>query len=258
LLPLPHAIDEMQFAGFLRGKPLEMVQCLTSDIMVPAHADLVIEGYLDPFELCRGGDFGNHTGYYVNPGDLPLMHISCITRAQKPIFPATVVGVPPMEDCQMAKAAERIMLPFMRLALPEIVEINLPLEGIFHGAAIVSIEKRLPGQGRKVMEEIWSKGWLSGSRLLVVVDADMDVCEPSRVFWKALNCVDWQRDLVISDLPGGKERTDRCLPFGGRLGIDATRKLPEEGVAVWPEEVAMDEVVMKLVGKRWREYGFRE
>ena len=256
MLPLPAAVDEMQFAGFLRGKQVEVVQCRTSGIMVPANAELVIEGYIDPCELGSGGEFGNHTGFYAPPQELPVMHVDCITRRRDPVFPATVVGPPPMEDCHMARAAERLMLPFTRLELPEIVEINLPLEGIFHGAAIVSIDKRAPGQGRLVMERLWAKGWLSGSRLLVVVDGDVDVCDLSRVFWKVLNSSNWTRDLAISDITGGKDGPESRLPFGGRLGVDATRKLPGEGVSAWPSEIAMDAGVRELVAKRWREYGF--
>ena len=146
------------------------------------------------------------------------------------------------------------MLPFMRLALPELVEINLPVEGIFHGAAVVSIDKHVPGQARRVMEALWSGGWLAGSRLLVVVDADLDVHDLSRTFWKVLNNVEWRRDLVLADPTGGKAG---ALPFGGRLGIDATRKLVGELEAgEWPREIAMDEAVRDLVAKRWREYGF--
>jgi 4-hydroxy-3-polyprenylbenzoate decarboxylase len=247
--PLPDSIDEMQFAGFLRGQRVEMARCLTCDIMVPAGAELVIEGEIDPLETCSGGAFGNHTGYYTQPQELPVMRITCITRRQEPIFPATVVGPPPMEDCYLAKGVERLMLPFLRLALPELVEINLPIEGIFHGAAVVSIDKRIPGQARRVMETLWSGGWLSASRLLVVVDADLDVSDLSRTFWKVLNNVEWRRDLVLADPPGGKG--------GGRLGIDATRKLAEElETGEWPREIAMDVAVRGLVEKRWREYGF--
>jgi 4-hydroxy-3-polyprenylbenzoate decarboxylase len=235
------------------------VHCLSSDIMVPAHAELVIEGYLDPFEMGRGGAFGNHTGFYSPARDLPVMRITCITRRRKPIFPATVVGPPPMEDCQMAKAAERLMLPFTRFELPEIVEINLPTEGIFHGAAVVAIDKRFPGHARKVMEALWAKGWLRGSRLLVVVDRDLDVHDLSHAYWKVLNNVDWKRDLVFAGPSGEQDRPDSAFPFGGKLGIDATRKLPGEGISsAWPREIGMDETIKELVGKRWREYGFQE
>ena len=230
MLPLPAVIDEMQFAGFLRGKPVELVRCLTSGIMVPAHAELVMEGYIDPGEICSGGEFGNHTGFYAPAGELPVLHFTRITRRKEPVFPATVVGRPPMEDCYMAKAAERLMLPFTRLELPEVVEINLPLEGIFHGTAVVAIDKRHPGQGREVMAALWARGWLAGARLLVVVDGDVDVHDLSRTFWKVVNSVDWQRDLVFADVSGQKNRPDSGRPYGGRLGIDATRKLPGEGM----------------------------
>ncbi|HEY6871994.1 MAG TPA: UbiD family decarboxylase [Geobacteraceae bacterium] len=252
--PLPGSIDEMQFAGFLRGRPVEMVRCRTSSIMVPAGAELVIEGEIDPTEMLSGGAFGNHTGFYTSPQALPVMRITCITRRGEPIYPATVVGPPPMEDCWLAKGVERLMLPFLQLELPEIAEINLPVEGIFHGAAVVAIEKRAPGQARRVMETLWNGGWLAAARLLVVVDADLDVRNLSRTFWKVLNSVEWRRDLVIADSPGDG---GGMLPFGGRLGIDATRKLVGEGLVYeWPREIAMDETVQELVGKRWREYGF--
>jgi 4-hydroxy-3-polyprenylbenzoate decarboxylase len=258
MLPLPAAVDEMQFAGFLRGAPLDTVRCRTSDLMVPAHAELVIEGFVDPQETSEGGFFGNHTGYYVPTGELPVMRIACITRRREPVFPATIVGRPPMEDCHMAKAVERLMLPFTRLELPEIVEINLPLEGIFHGAAVVAIDKKSPGQGRRVMNTLWAKGWLSSARLLIVVDRDVDVHDPSHVFWKVLNSAEWTRDLVMAPPEERAGRPDSGLPFGGRLGVDATRKLPGEGfTGSWPMEVEMDEATRELIGKRWQEYGFR-
>jgi 4-hydroxy-3-polyprenylbenzoate decarboxylase len=259
ILPLPVEVDEMQFAGFLRGAPLEMVRCQTSDLMVPAHAELVIEGFVDPQETAEGGRFGNHTGYYVPTGELPVMHIACITRRRDPVFLATIVGRPPMEDCHMAKAGARLMLPFTQLDLPEVTDISLPQEGIFHRAAIVAIDKRSPGQGRDVMAALWTKGWLSGARLLIVVDRDVDVHDPSHVFWKVLNSTEWSRDLVVAPPERDNGRPVEGFPFGGRLGIDATRKLPDEGIAGnWPEEVEMDGATRELIGNRWHEYGFRE
>jgi 4-hydroxy-3-polyprenylbenzoate decarboxylase len=165
-----------------------------------------------------------------------------------------------MEDCYMAKAVERLMLPFVRLALPEVVAINLPLEGIFHGAALIAIDKRGPGQPREVMRSLWSQGWLASARLLVIVDADLDVQDLSRTFWKVLNNVEWRRDLILADPSAELDpASGNPVPYGGRLGIDATRKMPGEGLAgPWPRELAMDEAVMELVGKRWREYGFQE
>ena len=259
LLPLPESIDEMQFAGFLRGEPVQMVRCPASGIMVPAHAEMVVEGYIDPFETRRGGEYGNHTGFYVPARTVPVMHVSSITRRRDPVFMETVIGPPPMEDCHMAKAAERIMLSFTRRDLPEIVEINLPLEGIFHGAAIVSIDKTLPGQARNVMERIWAGGWLSGSRLLVVVDRDCDVHDLSRSFWKVLNSVEWQRDMVFAGIPGEERPEKNGFPFGGKLGIDATRKLPGEGsIDPWPDEIRMNGSIRELVSSRWHDYGFRD
>jgi 4-hydroxy-3-polyprenylbenzoate decarboxylase len=259
MLPLPAAVNEMQFAGFLRGAPLDMVSCRTSDLLVPARAELVIEGFVDPQETAEGGCFGNHTGFYVPTGELPVMRITCITRRRDPVFPATIIGRPPMEDCHMAKAAERLMLPFIQLELPEIVEIGLPLEGIFHGAAVVAIDKSFPGQGRRVMNALWAKGWLSGARLLIVVDRDVDVQDPSHVYWKVLNSADWTRDLIMAPPEESAGRSGSGLPFGGRLGIDATRKLPGEGFAgSWPEEAAMDGATRELIGRRWQEYGFRD
>ena len=156
--PLPPHLDELQLAGFLRQEPVQMVRCLTSDIRVPAEAELVLEGYLEPGELRQGGAFGNHTGFYAKPADVPVMHVTCITRRKGMIFPATVVGRPPMEDCYLAKATERLLLPMLRLELAEIVDINLPLEGIFHGCAMVAMEKRHAGHPRQVIEALWAKG----------------------------------------------------------------------------------------------------
>jgi len=247
-VPLPPHIDEMQLAGFLRKEPVQLVRCLTSVLRVPAEAELVLEGYLEPGELGRGGAFGNHTGFYAKPSDVPVMHVTCITRRNEMIFPATVVGRPPMEDCYLAKATERLLLPILRLELAEIVDINLPLEGIFHGCAMVAMEKRHSGHPREVIEALWAKGWLADARLLVIVDADTDVHDLSLIAWKVLNIVDWQRDLVVAAV----ER--ETVPLG-RLALDATRKMPDEGDGrEWREEIARDRAVTDLVDKRWREY----
>lgn len=254
--PLPEPIDEMHFAGFLRGTSVPLVQCRTSPLLVPASAEVVIEGTVATSDTCTGGAFGNHTGYYLPPRDLAVMQVTCITRRHRPVVPATVVGPPPMEDCYMAKAVERLMLPFTRLLLPEISDINLPIAGIFHGAAVVAINKQFPGHARTVMEKLWSERWLAGSRLLVVVDADIDIRDFSTTFWKTLNTVDWQRDIVVA--PGRQHLHPDLLPlpFGGRIGIDATRKGPDEGCPVPPAELAMDKTVEELVTRRWKEYGF--
>ena len=240
-VPLPLHMDEMQLAGFLRREPVQLVRCLTSGLRVPAEAELVLEGYLEPGERQRGGAFGNHTGFYAAQQDVPVMHVTCITRRKGMIFPATVVGRPPMEDCYLAKATERLLLPMLRLDLAEIVDIDLPLEGIFHGCAMVAMEKRHSGHPREVIEALWAKGWLSDARLLVIVDADTDVHDLSMIAWKVLNVVDWRQDLVVA----AAER--ETVPLG-RLALDATRKMTDEGIV-------RDRAVTDLVDMRWREYG---
>lgn len=255
-LPLPDDLDEMAFAGFLRNAPVELVKCRTSELMVPANAELVIEGYLEPAEMRREGAFGNHTGFYATPGLVPVLRLTCITRRRQPVYPATVVGPPPMEDCYLAKAAERLFLPLLRLELPELVDINQPLEWIFHHSALVSIRKEFPGQARRVITGLWGQAPLRSARLLIVVDADVDVQDLSQGAWRALNNVDWQRDLVMAP-PDTENLTVELLPGRGRLAIDATRKLPGEGaLAPWPEELTMTREIITLVEQRWKEYGF--
>lgn len=244
-LPLSPDLDEMRLAGFLRGAPVRLKRCLTSGLLVPADAELVLEGYLEPGEIGMGGAFGNHTGFYAASSQVPVMRVTCVTRRRDMIYPATVVGRPPMEDCYMAKAAERLLLPLLRLELPEIADINLPLEGIFHGCAMVAVEKRNERHPRQVMEALWSRGWLTGARLLVLVDADLGVEDLSLVAWRALNVVDWRRDVVL-----GAAGDDVPL---GRLGLDATRKAGADGKP--PEEISRDPAVMRMVDERWREYG---
>lgn len=242
-VPLPENIDEMHLAGFLRREPVHLVRCLTSGLMVPAEAELVLEGYLEPGEEGRGGAFGNHTGFYAPPRNVPVMHVECITRRRDMIYPATVVGRPPMEDCYMAKATERLLLPMIRLELPEITDINLLFEGIFHGCAVVALEKRHPGHTREVIEALWSKGWFVDARLLVVIDADMDVRDLSLIAWKVLNNVDWRRDMVVSE-------TDRAAVPLGRLALDATLKMIGDR-----REIVRGSEVSLLVDNRWQEFG---
>ncbi len=256
--PLPQAIDEMLFAGFIRKEPVEMVRCITSDIEVPANCEIVIEGYLEPGEMRPEGPFGDHTGFY-SPIDLyPVFHVTCITHRKDLIYPATLVGKPPMEDCYMAKATERIFLPLMKLDFPEIIDINLPMEGVFHNAALISIKKSYPGHAKKIIHGLWGKGQMMFSKLLIIVDEDVDVQDLSYTAWRVLNNVDWKRDVVISD--GPLDDLDHAANFpryGAKMGIDATRKTREEGMMrEWPEEIYMSEEIKKLVDKRWSEYGF--
>jgi 4-hydroxy-3-polyprenylbenzoate decarboxylase len=256
--PLPEAIDEMLFAGFLRREPVAMVRCLTSDIEVPANSELVIEGYIDPEESRIEGPFGDHTGFYSHADYYPVFHVTCITHKKDMIYPATIVGKPPMEDCYMAKATERIFLPLMRLDFPEIKDINLPMEGVFHNCCIISIKKSYPGHAKKIIHGLWGKGQMMFAKLIIVVDDDVDVQDISYTAWRVLNNVDWKRDVVIAD--GPLDDLDHAANFpryGSKMGIDATRKTREEGMTRdWPQELFMSEEIMRLIEKRWKEYGF--
>jgi len=256
--PLPYGVDEMVFAGFLRRKPVEMVKCITSDIEVPANAEIVLEGYVDPDELRDEGPFGDHTGFYSPIDKFPVFHITCITHRKNPIYPATVVGKPPMEDCYMGKATERIFLPLLRMQFPEIRDMNLPMEGVFHNAAIISIKKQYPGHGKKIIHGLWGMGQMSFSKLIIVVDEDVNVQDLSTTAWKVLNNVDWRRDVIISEGPVDELDHASSFPrFGGKMGIDATRKMREEGMSRdWPEEITQAKEIKELVTKRWHEYGF--
>ncbi|MBF0329847.1 MAG: menaquinone biosynthesis decarboxylase [Nitrospirae bacterium] len=256
--PLPEAIDEMLFAGFLRREPVEMVKCITSDIEVPAQSELVIEGYLDPGESRIEGPFGDHTGFYSAADNYPVFHVTCITHRKDMIYPATIVGKPPMEDCYMGKATERLFLPLIRLEFPEIQDMNLPMEGVFHNAALISIKKSYPGHAKKIIHGLWGKGQMMFSKLLIIVDDDVDVQNISYTAWRVLNNVDWKRDVVIAD--GPLDDLDHAANFpryGSKMGIDATRKNREEGMTRdWPAELFMSEEIKKLVDGRWKEYGF--
>jgi len=255
--PLPPAIDEMLFAGFLRKEPVEMVKCITSDIEVPANSEFVIEGYLEPGEMRLEGPFGDHTGFYSAVDYYPVFHVTCITRRKDMIYPATIVGKPPMEDCYMGKATERIFLPLLRLDFPEIRDINLPMEGVFHNAVLISIKKSYPGHAKKVIHGLWGKGQMMFSKLIIVVDEDVDVQNISYTAWRVLNSVDWKRDVVIAEGPVDDLDHSASWPrYGSKIGIDATRKTREEGMLRdWPEELSMSREIKKLVTERWKEYG---
>lgn len=256
--PLPEAIDEMLFAGFLRKSPVEMVKCITNDIQVPANSELVIEGYLEPGETRIEGPFGDHTGFYSPAEPYPVFHVTCITHRKDMIYPATLVGKPPMEDCYMGKATERIFLPLLRLDFPEIKDINLPMEGVFHNFALISIKKSYPGHAKKIIHGLWGKGQMTFAKLLIVVDDDVDVQNLSYTAWRVLNNVDWRRDVVISDGPlDALDHAANWPRYGAKMGIDATRKTREEGMMRdWPEEIYMTDEIKKLVDRRWKEYGF--
>jgi 4-hydroxy-3-polyprenylbenzoate decarboxylase len=232
--PLPKMLDEIMFAGWLRKARVKMVKCITNDIYVPADAEFVLEGYVDPQEaLVREGPFGDHTGYYSLADDYPRFHITCITHKKEPVYPATVVGKPPMEDCYMAKATERIFLPFLRLQIPEMVDLNLPLEGVFHNCAIVSIRNHYPGAARKVMNAIWGMGQMMYTKMIVVVDESVDAQNLNLVRDAVLKNVRGRESLFLCNGPlDALDHSSGKALYGSRLGIDATdRDIPvQEGV----------------------------
>jgi 4-hydroxy-3-polyprenylbenzoate decarboxylase len=256
--PMPPDVDEMLFAGFLRKKPVEMVKCKTVDMEVPADAEIVLEGYVDPSEERIEGPFGDHTGYYSLADKYPVFHIQCVTHRSDPIYPATIVGKPPMEDCYMGKATERIFLPLIKTQIPEMVDMNLPLFGVFHNYAFVSIDKRYPYQAKKVMHCIWGLGQMMFTKIIVVVDRDVNVQDVEEVLWRVGNNVDPRRDITIVD--GPLDVLDHASPLpraGSKIGIDATKKGPDEGhTREWPDEIEMSAEIKNLVDRRWREYGF--
>lgn len=257
ILPLPPAIDEMMFAGFLRGKPVEMVKCETSDIEVPAHAEIVLEGHLNLGELHREGPFGDHTGFYSLDDDYPVFHVDCITHRKNPIYAATIVGPPPMEDFYMGKAIERIFLPLMKTQLPEVRDICMPAEGVFHNLILVSIRKSYPGQARKVMHAIWGLGQAMFSKCIVVVDEDVDVQDVRSTTWQALNNIDPERDIEFVHGPiDSLDHASRLPNFGSKMGVDATTKWPSEGFTRrWPNVIRMSTDVVDRVDKLWKRAG---
>jgi 4-hydroxy-3-polyprenylbenzoate decarboxylase len=256
--PLPYGIEELFFAGFLRGKAVEVVKARTVDLLVPAHAEMILEGYVEPAEERIEGPFGDHTGYYSVAGMYPVFHVTCITQRKDPIYPATIVGKPPMEDCYMGKATERMFLPLVKMQLPEIVDMNLPLEGVFHNCALISIRKSYPMHARKVMNAIWGLGQMMFTKFIFIFDEDVNVQNTSEAAWKAFNNVDPARDILISE--GPLDVLDHSAPrpiYGAKMGIDATKKWSEEGYQrEWPDEIHMSDDIRKLVDKRWKEYGF--
>lgn len=256
--PLPPGIDELIFAGFLRKKPVDLVKCKTINMEVPADAEIVLEGYVDPEEIRIEGPFGDHTGYYSLAGEYPVFHVKCITHRAKAVYPATIVGKPPQEDCYMALATERIFLPLLKFQLPEIVNMHLPMEGVFHNCVFVSIKKTFPGQAKKVMSSLWGTGQMMFAKFIIVVDENVDVMNASEVMWKVFNNVDPKRDTMIVE--GPLDVLDHSAPLalvGSKIGFDATKKLVEEGhPREWPEDIVMSKEIIDLVNKKWSDYGF--
>jgi 4-hydroxy-3-polyprenylbenzoate decarboxylase len=257
ILPLPPDIDEMLVAGFLRRKPVEMIKCKTSDLEVPANAEIVLEGFLELGELRREGPFGDHTGFYSLDDDYPVFHVECITHRKRPVYATTIVGPPPMEDYYMGKAIERIFLPLMKMQLPEIRDICMPAEGVFHNLILVSIRKSYPGQARKVMHAIWGLGQAMFSKVIVVVDEDVNVQDVNEVVWKALNNIDPERDIEFVHGPiDSLDHASRMPNYGSKMGVDATTKWTGEGFTRrWPAVIEMSSDVRDRVDLLWKRAG---
>ncbi|MBI2941644.1 MAG: menaquinone biosynthesis decarboxylase [Chloroflexi bacterium] len=255
--PFPPNVDELLVAGILRGEPVELVKCKTVDLEVPAYAEIVLEGYVDPQERRVEGPFGDHTGYYSLADEYPVLHLTAITHRRNPIYPTIVVGRPPQEDYYLGKATERLFLPLIQTVLPEVVDVNMPAEGVFHNLVIVSIRKQHPGLAQKVMFGLWGMGQMMFAKNIVVVDHDVDVQNLSEVAFRATNNVDPRRDVLIVD--GPLDALDHASPlpfFGSKMGVDATRKGPLDGhPREWPADIVMSPDIVALVDRKWKSYG---
>ncbi len=257
IAPLPDDLDEMMFAGFLRGRPVEMVPCKTVGLEVPANAEIVLEGYVDLNELRREGPFGDHTGFYSLADDYPVFHVNCLTRRRHPIYHTIIVGKPPQEDCYLGHAVERIFLPLLRKQLPEIEDMHMPFEGVFHNLVLLTIKKRYPGHPRKIMSALWGMGQAMFSKCIVVLDHGIDLRNYQDVVWQALNHIDPERDIQFTLGPvDSLDHAARLPNFGSKMGVDATRKWPEEGFTrPWPDEIKMSPEVKKRVDELWGSLG---
>jgi 4-hydroxy-3-polyprenylbenzoate decarboxylase len=256
--PLPPTVDEFLFAGFLRREPVSLTKAVTCDLEVPAEADFVIEGYIDPAEpLVTEGPFGDHTGFYSLADLYPQVHVTAITMRRSPIFPCTIVGRPPMEDFYLGHATERIFLPLLKLTIPEIVDYHMPAEGIFHNLVFVSIKKEYPGQAYKVMNALWGQGLMSLAKVLIVLDSWVNVRDPHEAWWVALNNIDPQRDARFTMGPMDVlDHSSRAFTYGSKIGFDATRKFPEEGFdREWPGVIEMDDATKRSVDSMWATLG---
>jgi 4-hydroxy-3-polyprenylbenzoate decarboxylase len=252
--PMPEGLDELMLAGFLRRERVELVKCVTVDLEVPANAQIVLEGYVEPGERRREGPFGDHTGFYSHPDDYPVFHITCVTQRKRPTYLTTIVGIPPMEDFYLGKASERIFLPLIRKTLPEIVDMSFPAAGIFHNIVIISIDKRYPGHARKIMNAVWGLGQLMFSKTVIVVDQDVDVQNEAEVAWIVGTHYDPQRDIQFTRGPVDDLEDASDLPaFGSKMGIDATRKWPSEGFTrPWPKKIATSDAAAARADDLWQ------
>jgi len=256
--PLPFGLDEFVFSGFLRQEAVELVKCKTVDLEVPAASEFVLEGFVDLDEMRTEGPFGDHTGYYSLAKEFPVFRIQCVTRRKNPIYPATIVGRPPMEDAHMGKAIERIFLRLAQVPFPEIADINFPVQGVFHNCMLVSIKKSYPQHAKKIIHAVWGLGQMMFEKMILVFDEDVNLKDPGEVAWRAFANMDPKRDMVFSE--GPLDELDISAPrdlCGSKVGVDCTRKWREEGMErPWPPDITMDEKTKKLVTSRWRDYGF--
>ena len=259
--PMPEGLDELMLAGFLRRERVELVKCVTVDLEVPANAQIILEGYVEPGERRREGPFGDHTGFYSHPDDYPVFHVTCITQRRRPLYLTTVVDIPPMEDYYLGKASERIFLPLIRKTLPEIVDMAFPAAGIFHNIVLVSIDKRYPGHARKIMSAFWGLGQLMFSKTIIVVDKDVDVQNEAEVAWIVGTHYDPERDVQFTRGPVDDLEDASDLPaLGSKMGIDATRKWASEGFKrTWPTRIVTTpeagrkaEEVWQRIAKGWK------
>jgi 4-hydroxy-3-polyprenylbenzoate decarboxylase len=256
--PLPPGIDEFIFAGFLRREPVALTKAVSCDLEVPWDAEMVIEGYIDPREdLVVEGPFGDHTGFYSEADLYPRVHVTAVTMRRNATYATTIVGRPPMEDFYLGHATERIFLPLLKLTIPEVVDYHMPAEGIFHNLVFVSIDKQYPGQAYKVMNALWGQGLMSLAKVIVVVDKEVDVRNPSEAWWVALNNIDPERDVRFTMGPVDVlDHASRAFSYGSKMGLDATRKLPEEGFTRnWPRLIEMDAATKEAVDAMWDKLG---
>ena len=254
MCPLPPDLDEMFFAGLVGGEAVEMVRCRTNDLLVPAEAEIVFEGCVEPDELRTEGPFGDHTGFYSLPDEYPVFHLEAVTHRRDAIYPATVVGRPPMEDCYMGQAVEALFLPVIRRQMPEIVDLHMPFAGVFHNLLLVSIRKAYPGHARKVMHALWGLGQAMFAKVIVVTDEDVNLRDYGEATWKVLNHIDPERDVEFVMGPiDALDHASRLPCYGSHAGVDATRKWPEEGFTrPWPDEMRLPDEALKRVDQIWR------
>jgi 4-hydroxy-3-polyprenylbenzoate decarboxylase len=257
ICPLPPDLDEMMFAGFARNDSVRMVKSITNDIEVPANAEIVLEGWVDPAERRDEGPFGDHTGFYTPVEPYAVFHVEAITHRKNPIYMTTIVGKPPQEDAHMGFAIERLFLPIIKKQFPEIVDMHMPAEGVFHNLMIISIKKRYPGHARKIMHGIWGLGQAMFTKTIVIIDHHIDPHDLRTVAWYALNNIDPERDMEFVMGPiDVLDHASRAFGYGSHVGIDGTKKLPGEGFSrVWPDEIEMSAEVKKRIDAIWPKLG---